>query len=650
MIATGDESAPGSGIADQPATRMWLVAAVSATAGAVQGVLELTAQVAVEPAQVLAGLVVYPDGNPFHLYEVRLWTLWHQLLALPLAAGISERVLSVAVSGAVGALSFCALALCALAFGARPLVALATPFAATLLGMDRWGFHYPILLVGQQHTYGMAGLAWIVLVYGLLAGGRLRAAAFLLGLAPAVHPSLGALFAAFVALCAPFAPRALWRPAVLASGAAGVLFSISSLVVQRLAFPIDAQLDAAEAARYLGTFVELWDAHRLPLDVKAWNLVFLVCALLFALSLLIWGHERLTTWNRFALRVFATCATGTLAINLAFPLIPAGSVPIVLVVAMPLRFLNFAVLAFVPTAIGLSERWRDLLASRLLLLSVAVTATLGAYSPAIQGVGRLAFCVLPLCVAAPQTRTPASLRFLVFGLLGWVTVRTAWSRSFFGYQGVKALGAWAATTAMLTGAWFGFEPDVRRWLEVERASGRMRGAMIWLERLVALGFAATVVAALLSAAAEFPARRSGLLDASNDPALAAAAQAEGLIAPGPGIAMVQLSTRRPVLLDPEALDMLPYAIAAAPALVRSLHEVYGVDFFAPPRRARHGAVVPNQPTRELWEARSQQDWISIRERFGVSDVLVRPDWKLAIPEIAHSESYALYRIPEPPRP
>src|SRR5262245_15999281 len=108
------------------------VAIASACAGALLGALTPSWHVAIEPAQVLAGIVRYPPGNPFGLYELRLWTLWHQLLAPMLAAGVPERVLTIAVSGAVGALTFAALSVMALAHGAHPALAFATPFVLVL--------------------------------------------------------------------------------------------------------------------------------------------------------------------------------------------------------------------------------------------------------------------------------------------------------------------------------------------------------------------------------------------------------------------------------------------------------------------------------------------------------------------------------------
>jgi hypothetical protein len=61
----------------------------------------------------------------------------------------------------------------------------------------------------------------------------------------------------------------------------------------------------------------------------------------------------------------------------------------------------------------------------------------------------------------------------------------------------------------------------------------------------------------------------------------------------------------------------------------------------------HLAVVPSQPVRRTWQQRSAESWAEIGARFGASHVLVKPAWRLRLPEVARSEFYALYRIPDP---
>src|SRR5262249_42511631 len=73
----------------------------------------------------------------------------------------------------------------------------------------------------------------------------------------------------------------------------------------------------------------------------------------------------------------------------------------------------------------------------------------------------------------------------------------------------------------------------------------------------------------------------------------------------------------------------------------------------PPQLARNRAMLPEQPVRSAWEARSLEGWTEIGARFGVSQVIVAADWRLRLPELARSDRFALYSVepaPRPPRP
>src|SRR4030043_1461350 len=68
-----------------------------------------TLQVVVQTSQVVAGIVKYPPDNPNYIGQVGTWTILHQICAIFLHAGISERTLSFLFSGILGMLSFQAL-------------------------------------------------------------------------------------------------------------------------------------------------------------------------------------------------------------------------------------------------------------------------------------------------------------------------------------------------------------------------------------------------------------------------------------------------------------------------------------------------------------------------------------------------------------
>ena len=80
--------------------------------GLVLGALrERTWHDALEPAQVLAGLVRYPPENPVYIYSTHTWTVLHQVFAVRFRWGFSERTLTLMLSRLAGMLSLEALAL-----------------------------------------------------------------------------------------------------------------------------------------------------------------------------------------------------------------------------------------------------------------------------------------------------------------------------------------------------------------------------------------------------------------------------------------------------------------------------------------------------------------------------------------------------------
>jgi hypothetical protein len=136
-------------------------------------------------------------------------------------------------------------------------------------------------------------------------------------------------------------------------------------------------------------------------------------------------------------------------------------------------------------------------------------------------------------------------------------------------------------------------------------------------------------------------------DRSSDAALAAASRRPGLLAVAPGVERPQQMTRRPIVIDPQALDMVTYAPAALPAMVRAIEDLYGIPFESPRPEHRNLSMLPAAPVKESWERRSPTEWASIAAEFGVTDVLVPASWRIRLPELARSRAFALHSITEP---
>ena len=576
------------------------VLAASAAAGFAVGLLFPAWHVAIEPAQVIAGIVSYPSGNPFGLYETRLWTGWHQLLAPLLAAGVPERVLTFALSGLVAAISFTALTAFAYGLGADAELAIATPFVLGVLNPTSWEFWYPIILLGHGHTYGMAGLAWLVLACGVLATERWAASAFLVGIAPAVHASLGAWLGLLALLCGLMRWRDV-RPqlaAIVRGGALGASIAALSLAAHLLSQPAAPDVDPAVASRYLDGFVRLWDAHRIPGDLTGFGGLLVCIGLIVALALLRCARQQIGAATALVLNVYVACGVLGIALALAQRLVPPEQIPNALLIAMPARLLNLPALAFVPLLIGVLGRYRNDVLACALLVVLAAVAALRPLFPDLALYGLPFVGVATVLVIARHAERPGAER-------------------------IAALG-------------------------VARVARRFAEQPLLLQVPLRLALVATIAITAHAAIRGFEFRSSRLRDHTTDRALAAASRGDGLLLVAPGITTPQLITRRPVALDPGALDMLPYALAGGPAFERMLRIGYGVEFFAPPLQALHTAVLPSEVVQPIWQKRSGAQWHEVAASLGVTEVLAPATWKLVgVPEVERSGAYVLYHIAAP---
>src|SRR5687767_7901187 len=317
-------------------------------------------QVAVETAQVVAGLVAYPPDNIFYIYHTKLWTALHQILAPPLRAGVTEITLSLIVSGVQGMLTFQALALFVYALSRDVLLAVG---AAALIFFTRIADHgtiYPLFLLGTQHTYGVIGLSTGVLVMALLGAGWYRTGAFLLGVAPCIHPALGswAGLAVGVAVLSDFRKlSAELRPA-LPWFLAGCGVTLVSLVIHFGLAPATPAGMTRLPPEDLATFIRLWDGHRAAVDVWGNGVRLNVASGIVAVAWLAMVRLKPDTTVMFPssaqLLLRITAASSLLAlIMIPISWIPPDRLPSALLVLMPGRYLNYGAFTFVAMIVGL---------------------------------------------------------------------------------------------------------------------------------------------------------------------------------------------------------------------------------------------------------------------------------------------------------
>jgi hypothetical protein len=550
-----------------------------------------TWQVAVESAQVVAGIVQYPAGNPFYIYHVKLWTILHQICAVLLLAGVSEIWLSIALSGLLGMASFQALAMIAYALSADVVLAIAAPFVIFVSHVAEHGVVYVVSLMNTQHTYGSIGLSVIVLVAGLLGSGCYRLGWALLGLATAVHPSLGAWLWLTVAITLVWDSRVRqdWLAQRWKWFAIGSAITALSLLIQLTVTYDVPHVDSAISARYVRAFISFWDSHRGGVKPESLGVLLNAGALVLSSFWLIGFSDRLPHGTMFLLRLIVVVAA--LALSFVFvSWIPADRVPLLLVMLIPARLLNFNVMIYVALLLGLLSTHRRRLWSQILTLVLAGGLLLGGQDKA----------VLVLEVV--------SVGLLLFGVLTKLRERA----------GARPADISAARPT---------------------------------KEAVAARFARVVSSAMLVWAVaqtwRLPATPPVFLDRTNDPLFAAAAdETRGLLLTSGSFHLVQLYTRRPVLIDGGGLDSLPYAPESGPAMDQILRDVYDIDLFHPPIEAKGGGVIPHIVNKTAWEKFSRARWLAIGRQYNVTQVLARSDYILDLPVAAENPSLRLYRIPE----
>jgi hypothetical protein len=563
--------------------------AISGTFGFLIGLLLWDWQWAVEHAQVLSGVVSYPPASPVGIAHAKFWSLVPQLVAPWLWAGVSEATLSRLLSGVLGCLSFQALASVCYAASRQAGIAIGAAAVVFASYSTDYGVVYPIRLLDSPHTYGVLGLSFVVLTLGLLALGRYRLGAFLLPLGLAVQLPLGLWTLGVVAIAVigfRIDPGRAFRPVVV-SFAAGLIVTLVSLAVHRVMAPEVPAIDAATASRFLHAFVPYWDGHRVPVDLTHRGVLLVVEAVLLALAA-IWSMRLAPASVVLLLRIVVVGGLVSLGFA-AWSQLPPAWMPDAILSLMPGRMLNVHIMLVGVLLIGLIAATGPGLPSRAALLVVATG--------------------LLLC------RTS-----LLWKLLDRPPIVD------FGASGVLRIGAVMYFALLL----------VRT--KETRAARHLTLAFAGVAGLAALlAFADAVRGAT--------ARAGRMNDWRSDPLLAAASQGSGPLLTGGDLFLVQLRTRRALLIDGSTLDTLPYALEAGPITQQILTDVYQIDLFDPPAEAKWGGRVPRRLNRSIWSRFSREGWTSVGRAYGVTQVLTPAEWGLDLPVLARSSEFELYAIP-----
>lgn len=548
-----------------------LIVILSGIFGLFVGLAFSTWQGIVESSQVVAGLVKYPRENSAYLNQVKIWTVLHQLGAVALLLGLTEKTISIVVSGLMGMLSFQALALFVFALSGNILFSILIPFFMQFTQVAAFGINYPIQLVGFSHTAGVMGLSFSVLVIALFSLKRYKAGGLLLGILPAVHPSLG-LFLCFVLLGAFLWDFKNLRQHLIVSlkyFMLGCLFTGTSLAIHLL-FTYDVpKISSDIAGKYINIVIRYWDVHRKPVNFLSINFYLAVLSPTLSMALLKFGRKNIPEHFLFPLRVFAISGiVGALACVTTH--MSPDQLDWRLAGFMPTRLLNLNVMTLFPLFVGLMAFYKDddFLQTSLFFLIAILTIILGLH-PLYWG--RLMAFVLTLCAVILVSK--------------------------------MALDSYPS--------WFRFKHDLP-----------MAGTLFVLFIIMILGG--------MQACSTWNMYKNNFLNWENDRMLSRIHEGDNLLLVGPGIlGFVQMYTRRPVLLV--HFLAISYVPEAGPMVDDILKEVYGIDLFNPSKKAKELRDIPVEEVKVLWESRTLEQWHAIRGKYAVTDILTYANWNLQLP-------------------
>jgi hypothetical protein len=570
--------------------------------------LQPTWQVVIEPSQIFAGLVTYPPNSPAALFAARSWTILHQLTALAMTAGVTERVLAITWSGLVGVLSFQALALTALAMGTSRPVAALTPLLVFASGAARFVPGYPVDLVGFPNTWGMVAHGLLLLVLALLALQRYRAAALMLGIFPAVHIGVG-LWAWIIVGLAAVPLRAAWQDHARTIGrwaAAGLAVALASGVVHMVWFTVPAPPPGSGTDEILRSLRLHWDSHRLPLamtDASA------LAGIALAVACVVWHRSvgrdlpRATWWLTTGFIVAVALA---LAADLALRVLPEDAA-VWVARPMPRRLLSLPLLGGMAWLIGLCTGPRAPAAVRML--------------------SALLFGTMAMVFLRPVGSFPVPSQFIRPVTDAFVDNRV----------GIALLLAGATAAVITLGG--RLPAHWQQWCD--RTPGRVSRRLFHGSLIVLAVF---VVA---EAVRDGRSNMNRVQDRTNNALLETAASRPGVLLTAAGLQLVQAATRRTLLLDLSLIDVLVYTPEAAATAEHIVQRAYGMTLTLPPPPDDDPARLPGLVGKVPWTTRTAAEWRAVGEEFGVTDVLTPAEWPLHLPLVMRDEKYALWTIPRP---
>ena len=549
--------------------------------GFLVGICHSTWQNTVNNSQMVAGVVKYSEGHPWYACIMKTWTIWDQLGAVFLVLGGSERILSILISGLMGAVFFLAFSIFVYALCHNLILSVSFPFLMHFLDLDTdFGVTYPIQLLGSMHSHGILGQGFGFLIIALFCAKRYRVGGFLLGILPSMHAAVGGLMCLTLFICFMLDFNRLWPSFIEAFKyfLLGLLVTIISLLVY---FNMTADLvleNGQEIERYIKTNTQFWDAHRKGGSFLSIGSIMAAMGFLFSLCLLIFFKKETPEHAIFPLRIMVVAGIiggiGCVIYRLPFELV--NSISPYLIIVMPSRWLNIIVLGIIPLLIGLSAYFKDDVGIQLNLLVFVVALSLVLTFHPETNWGRL---VLGTILFAS-----AGLLFLLKNPLHKLSFLTK----------IK------------------LKPSIPKRL------------------VITILFVVFAGMSYESVNAFYP-NKNKILGWDNDAMFNKIYQGEGYLLIAPDLSMpLQLYTRNPVFPG-DITPCLGYTPIVGPMVEKYMKNISGVDIFNPSAEAKRVNGFPFKEVKSFWQSKTLEEWQTIKEKYGITQIFTLSNWKLRLP-------------------
>jgi hypothetical protein len=314
---------------------------ISGLWGLLVGLIHPNWQLAIEGGQVWAGLVGYPSHNPNFIYLNHSWTILHQITGIFLMVGISEKMITILISGLLGMISCQALSGIVFIFSeSLPFSLLFPVFFYQWEKAMALGANYPIMLWDVPHTYGSLSLSLVILILVCIAFKKNYIAGFLLGILPSVHIAWAcSLYIILLLIYVFFFKHRKQFNALLPALTLGGIISIISFVdyqSNKIDFITHDSLNI-----YLKAFFQ-WDCHRAAIEISHPAIWINSAACIYSLFCL--SNEKDNPKQLiYVLMAVGAFLGGLAAILSHYP----ENLPFIVYQLMPTRLLNMTTICFI---------------------------------------------------------------------------------------------------------------------------------------------------------------------------------------------------------------------------------------------------------------------------------------------------------------